>query len=477
MLLFRTLTACLLGCATSALLTGCNVPHDNAKLTPFSAESVGLKAQAVAAIAPEWWTALGDPQLDAIIADALNGSPSLEMAMARLRSAEAGLAVARAGRGPDVFVNGEETRQRLSGKYIIPPPYAGTGRWVGSLQTNLIWNLDLAGRQKALVDQARASHESARLSAAAARIALSGAVAQAYINFARADAQAKIADEFTTSRTEAVSLAQSRKRAQLASDTDVIAAEILLAEARQAKVRAEGARTLMIHALAALVGHGADFYARVTTPTITLATVLPVPNAIPADLLGRRADILAARARIESAEAGKRAARAAFYPDVNIRAFVGTSAIGLGSLFTDDAFTAGVGPAVHLPLFTGGRLYGNYRGAVATIDAEIAAYDDLVVRAVREAADALSSIDSKAADALEQHRVVAGLQATMHLDEVRVRAGLAARLDVLNAGERLLDGRQRQIDIEADGAIHRVQLLVALGGGFVPETSQFASAQ
>ena len=471
----------LLAGLVATLLSGCaSVPHVQPRVQTFTARSVGLDtASAATPGAGDWWKAFGDPQLDRIMADALAGNPSLDAAMARLRMAQASITASKAGLLPQVSADVQETRQRLSDKYIIPPPYAGTGRWVGTAQANLDWSLDLAGKQKALVSQARASTDAAALDVEAARVTLSGAVAQAYINLARASQQADIATRFVASREEQLSLANTRKRTDLSSDFDVRAAETLLAEARQAKVRADGDRALMVHALAALAGRGADYYAGIATPALALGDALPVPAALPADLLGRRPDILAARARIEAADANRKAAKAEFYPDLDIKAFVGSSAIGLGSLFTGGALTYGAGPALHLPIFEGGRLKAHYKGAVAGIDEAIANYDSLVLGAVRETADALSAIDTNAADAAEQDKVVSGLSETVRLDQVRVRTGLAARLDVLDAGDRLLAANQRRVDLAADGAAARVRLLVAVGGSFNPianSQNQIASA-
>jgi len=455
----------------ATLLAGCAaIPKDQPQVAPLAA--TGFTATDVAPVAADWWTALGDPQLDRIMADALTGSPTLAAALARLRAAEAGIAANRAGLLPHVGIDVDEERQRLSEKYIIPPPYGGSTQWVGTAQANLSWTLDFAGKQKALVDQARASARAAALDAAAARITLSGAVAQTYLNLARADAQARIAAAFVASREQSLALARSRIRNQLASDFDARAAETLVAEARQAQIRAEGDRQLMIHALAALAGKGADYYAGIRPPTLVLDRALPIPAALPADLLGRRADIQAAQARIDAANAGRRAARADFFPNVDLKAFVGVQALGLGALFTQGAVAYGGGPAIHLPIFEGGRLSANYRGATAQIDVAIADYNDLVVQAVKQAADALSAVQTSAADAAQQARALAALQDTVRLDTIRLRTGLGSRLDILASDDRLLQARQAQVNIAADGAVRRVQLLVALGGGFDTSPAQ-----
>ncbi|MHA3792809.1 efflux transporter outer membrane subunit [Sphingomonas sp. YL-JM2C] len=463
----------LLAGLVATLLSGCAaVPQVRPQVQAVSAATAGLDGGAALAPVGDWWHGFGDPQLDRIMAEALAGNPSLDVAMARLARAQAGIAANKAGLLPQVGVDASAIRQRLSEKYIIPPPYGGSNRWIGDAQAKLDWSLDLAGRQKALVAQAGASADAAALDVEAARVTLSGAVAQSYVDLARATEQARIARRFVASREEQLRLAATRKRTDLGSDFDLRAAETLLAEARQAEIRAEGARQLMVHALAALAGRGVDYHAAIADPTIRLDAALPVPDALPADLLGRRPDILAARARIEAAEAGRKVARADFYPDIDLKGFIGLQAIGLGALFTGGAATYGAGPALHLPIFEGGRLKANYKGAVAGIDEAVASYNGAVVGAVRETADALSAIATNAADAAEQHKVVAGLGETVRLDEVRLRTGLGARLDVLDAGDRLLAANQREVDLAADGAAARIRLLVAVGGSFDPHSRQ-----
>jgi len=455
----------------ATLLAGCSIPHDQPAFKPLSAASLGI-AQTTQAlpISAAWWTALSDPQLDRIMGDALSGNPSLDAAMARVREAEAGIETNKAGLRPQIDADASVERERLSGKYIVPPPYAGTGRWVSTAQGNLSWNLDIAGRQKALIAQAQSSAKAAALDVAAARITIAGALAQTYVNYARAVAQEAIANDVIASRRQSLALAQSRLRNQLTGDVDVEVAQTLLAQAEQAQIRAAGQRLLMVHALTALAGRGADYYTTIGGPVVRLDEAMAVPTIIPADLLARRPDILAAQARIEASQAGRQVAKADFYPNVDLHAFVGSSAIGLGSLFTGGAITGGGGPAIHLPIFEGGRLKARYKGAVAEIDASIAAYNQLVVQSVREAADALSAIDTSREDAQAQRRVLTGLTRTAQIDATRLRSGLGTRLDVLASGDRLLTARQAQTDIDADGLNHRIQLAIALGGGFSTST-------
>jgi NodT family efflux transporter outer membrane factor (OMF) lipoprotein len=431
--------------------------------------AIGLKGPDVV---PEidWWRNLNDPQLDRIMADALAGNPTLDVALARLRLASAGLDATNAGLLPQIAIDGEEDRSRLSGRYIIPPPYAGTERWLGSTQAGLSWTLDFAGKQRALINQASRSADATALDLAAARLALTGAVAQAYVGLTRCELQIRIAETFVGSRQESLALARVRSSNNLTSQFDIRAAETLVAEAQKSLDKAKGERALLTHALSALAGRGADAYTDIPAPTLSLDAALPLPASLPANLLDRRPDILAARARIDAANAGRKAAVADFYPSVDLRGLLGVSAIGLSSLLTSDALTYGAGPAVHVPVFEGGRVRAQFKAAATEVDTAKASYNAQALSAVQEAADALSSIESTAAQAADQRKILDGLADTVRLDEVRARSGLGTQLDILASGDRLLEARQTQADLDAEGLTRRIQLLVAVGGDFNLDT-------
>ncbi len=456
-----------LATATAMLaLAACAIPPNGPPPHLADAAQVGIADGPAAAIDAEWWRAFGDPQLDALVAQALAGNPSLAAATARVRLAQSEIRGARAGALPHVTIDAQEQYQRFSENYIIPPPFGGSTEWVGQAQANLSWNLDLFGRQAAIVAQARSSAEAATLDAAAARLMIATAVAQSYVDYVRADMLATIASDFVRTRADSLKFAQTRIRNGLASEFDARAAETLLAQARQVASRAAGDRELATHALAALVGRGADFYATLQPPQLDVTRSIALPAAIPADLLGRRPDIRAARARVEAANSGRRAARAAFFPNINLVALAGFQSRGLSNLLTSGSATYGGGPAISLPIFQGGRLSADFAGATARRDVTVADYDATVLRAVQEVADAISQLRTTEAEAADQRAVVAGLDATVQLDRIRLTTGLGSRLDVLSSGDRLLTARQAAVNIAAAGATARVRLFAALGGGF-----------
>jgi NodT family efflux transporter outer membrane factor (OMF) lipoprotein len=463
----RLLATLVLG---SALLGACvPVPHDQPALKPAEARDMGLTGAALAVpIAPDWWQGLGDPQLNRIMAEALAGNPGLAQTMARMALAQSAIAYTKAGLLPQVTAQASATEERFSNRSIYPAPLGGSWNSLNALEADLSWSLDLAGRQKALVGIAKDYAVGSALDVAAARVSLAGAVAQAYVDMARAEALTALSRDVVTARQKQLDLTQARVKAQLASDLDIAAAQTLLAEARQSQVRAEGQRIIAVHALAALAGRGTDYAATIQPAALRFDTALPVPDDLPMDLLARRADIASARIRVEMALGGVKAARAGFYPDVSIKAFAGSGSLGLSHLLSAGALTAGVGPAVHLPIFEGGALKAGYRASVTGVDIATAQYNEAVAKAVREAADALSTLDTNRADAQAQGQVVAGLTQTQRLDQIRLQSGLSTRFDTLSSAQRLLTARQAQTDLAADGLLARVKLIVALGGGFAP---------
>ncbi len=438
-------------------------PHGGRMLQPAG---VGLTGPAAPA-AGEWWRGWADAQFEALVEKALAGNPRLAEAIARATAAQAAAGAARGDALPRVTLDGEDQFQRFSNRFIYPPPYGGGHYWMGSVQSNLSWDLDFWGRQRALIEQARAGVEASALDAAAARLALTGALAEAYVGLDRAYALLDIAERTVAQRTRLLDLAHRRVVAGLDSRIEEKQAEGQLALARVSRQQAINERDNAVHAIAALTGQGADAYAAIARPRLDAEAVLPLPEALPADLLSRRPDILAARLRVDAGLAGQKAARAAFYPNVNLVAFAGFQAIGLSHLLSGGAGVYGAGPAVHLPLFDG-RLKPNYEGATAEIDIAIAGYNGAVISAVQQVADRLSGIQSLKLELADQARALDAAEQAFALAERRYGAGLSTYLAVLTAETQLLDARRGLAVLRAQQAAERVKLLVAVGGDFQP---------
>ena len=447
------------------LLAGCAAPATRQAVTSVQPAALGL-AGTTPAIAADWWRSFGDPQLDRLIGDTVAGNPTLDAALARVAQAQAVLSTRRADTGPGVTLDAQGQVTRLSGRYTIPPPFGGSTRFVGSGLANLNWNLDLFGRQRSAIRGARASAEAAALDLAAARLALTGSVVATYLDLVRAEAQAQIAERTIAARAGSLKLVEARIRNRLASQLDRQAAATLLAQAQQALVRARAGATLSRNALAALAGRGPDYASAIAPTALRLDAGLPLPGSVPADLIGRRADIAAAQARIAAAAAGKEVARRAYYPNVNLAALAGLQAVGLDNLLSLDAGTVGAGPALSLPLFDNGRRRAELEGASAALDLATADYNDRVIGAVREAADGIAQVTALTEDRARQREVLGGYRETGRLNAIRVSSGLSSRLDLIDNDIRTLAAEQSDADLAVDAAQARVRLALALGGGF-----------
>ena len=183
--------------------------------------------------------------------------------------AEAQVEVEHAGLLPQVNGSAQVNRAHIGSK-LLPPPIGGSSANLALAGGSLSWDLDLFGRQRAAVRQAGASADAARLDVAAARLMLSVSIAQTYVGLARAERLIEVADGFVATRQRALGFTQSRIKNQLASKFNLDQAQTLLAEAQQARTQAVQQRDVLVHALAALAGRGADFYPQIAKPTLAL---------------------------------------------------------------------------------------------------------------------------------------------------------------------------------------------------------------
>ena len=466
----------ILAAFTAALLlTACvDTPPTEPQVKEVAAASLGLGDAPGPSVTDGWWRSFNDPQIERLAVAMLQGNPTLAAAMARIRAAQSELSVNEAKDLPQVTLDGSEQRTLFSKDYIIPPPYGGSWRWYGQLTTNLTWDLDLWGKQAALIEKARDTAQAAAYDAAAARLALSGALAQSYINLMLAYQNGDIADATVAQREAILKLTEGKYQSGLENGSAVEQAKNLLAQAKIDKMRFAAQRDMDVHAIAALVGEGANAYGTIERPHPALDAVLPLPATLPADLLARRPDILAARARVAAAAKGREAAHAQFYPDISINALIGFQAIGLSNLISGDSFTTGLGPAIHLPIFDAGKIRADYAGATAGLDVAVADYNGAVIGAIRQTADAMTQVQSLTARRGEAQNALDSATRAFDLAQQRYRLGLANQLPMLTAEASVLAARQQMASLLADTTTQRVTLLLSAGGTFHDDQTNIA---
>jgi len=432
-----------------------------------TAELAGVaETTRVPTVADRWWTAFQDPQLDALIDEALERSPTLAEARARLASAEALATVARAARSAAGSLTASVERERLSAEGLYPPPYAGATLNLGQVGVDLSYELDLTGRTQARVAASEAMSVAVRHDLAVARLSLAAAVARAYLRLDRSHALEDTVRDSAARRREVLALTEQRVRAGLDTALEVEQARAALAAADSDLASIAEERALVANQLAALVGAGPGRGDALRRPALAAAPPPPVPAELPADLLGRRPDVAAERSRVLAAASNVRVAETEFYPNINLTASLGFQSIELGSLIGGATRTWDVGPALSLPLFDGGRLRGQLAARDADYQAAVARYNATVLDAFHDVADALASLRFLDREQAASGTAVAALERAYQLALVRYRAGLTNYLTVLIAEDRLLAQRRISVDLDARRADLAVVLYRALGGGF-----------
>jgi len=458
------LRACTLALALS--LVGCATPGpDHQPLVQTPAKVLGLGDTSTALVSTQWWQSFGDAELDQLITQALAGHPTLAVARARVARMLALADVNQSTRFPQVSVGADVTRQRYTANGLYPPPLAGNVYNSGTAQLGVAWAPDLFGQHTAEIASALNQTQAAQADAQAAAVSLAAQVCRAYITLARLVAQRHVAQQTLAQREKFSTLATERVKAGLDTQLELQQAEVALAQARGQAEMLDEQINLVRHQLAALTGQGVATYAALN-PDLTRLQLEDMPLTLGTDLLGRRADVVAARWRVEAAVQDVQAARTQFYPNINISAFAGVSAIGTGKLFESSSGQAGISPAIRLPLFDGGRLRAQLKGRQGDLDIAIASYNGVVLDAVKEASDAVSSSQSLQRQQQDEGKALASAQAAYDIHVARYSAGLINQLAVLNAESQWFAQRRSAIDLRARELDNRVALMKSLGGGW-----------
>jgi len=415
----------------------------------------------------DWWTAFGDPQLGALIDEALAGNPSLAAADARVREAIAQAGLAEAATEPSVGAGAQYSGIRIPSS-VAPAPLGGTYKGVILLTLNLKYDPDFWGGKRARWNAALGQARAAEVDAQAARLTLAGNIASAYIVLAQANAAHDVAVEEKTRASHLLDLSRQRAKAGLDSQLPLRQAESGVASAQLQAEAAQQQIDAARNALAALLGKGPDRGRDIAKPVLLQAPAPGVPTVVASELLGHRPDVVAARWRVEAARHGIRASKAAFYPSVNLAAMIGLASGGLSNLFNaDSAFVQG-GPAISLPIFDGGSLRNQLARSDAEYDLAVAGYNQSLVGALHEVADALQDARALDAQMASAETAASAARDAWQLAQARYHAGLGTQLDVLAAQQPLLQLEQQLAALHARRLAAAVDLDRALGGGLTP---------
>lgn len=462
------LTLALAGCASSGGLQPDGTPI-NASSLKAERSLARLNLSAAAWPAQDWWHALGDSQLDALIAEALHDNPGLGVADARARAAQAQAGSADAARAPSINAGGSVSGARIP--TTVLPADAGGGHFALAKYADVSfkWGIDLWGGKRAAWESALGASRAAEIDARAARIELSGNVARAYAQLGYAFTQQDLAKSEVERANQARKLTRQRVAAGIDNQISLKQSDGEVANAEQEAARADRAVDAARSSLSVLLGKGPDRGLQITRPQLLTPAQLAVPDNLPLDLLGHRADLVAARWRVEAAARDIKAAKTEFLPNISLGAMAGVIALGGGNPLTLPSRFYQVGPSISLPIFDGGRLRANLSGKDAQYDLAVAQYNQSLVGALNEVADDLSAAHAVQQQLDAQRRAQTAARQAWQLAEQRYQAGIGSYLEALVVRQQLLVANRGVAALEAQQVDLSVQLIEALGGGFQPQ--------
>jgi outer membrane protein, multidrug efflux system len=451
--------ACVVGCA------GLPPKAQPVKL-PTDAPLSDLAAEGGVWPDRDWWKRYRDPDLDKLVDRALEYSPTLATAHARLDTARQSVRLAGAESGAHVEAVGDASRQRLSDNGLFPPDLLGF-HWYNQYDLGLqaSYTFDWWGKQKASVEAAIDQAHAARADKTAAALMLASSVADTYFGWQADQSRLKLAREHEATIVREDSITSSRIRAEVDAADELNRTASSLAAVREQIAALEGSAKLRIVALAALVGRSsADLPGLTAKPLPAISN--GVPEDVKIDLIARRADLTASRWRVEAAEKNREGARAEFYPDISINALIGLQSRDLGKLLLYDSRVPDLGAAIHLPIFDAGRLKARYGASQAAIDAAVANYQDTLVSAARDVATQATARAQIAAQRAQRLIEVDAAERLKLSAAARVRQGVMDLRTELTATESWIDQRDALVQLDAAALSSDIGLQRALGGGY-----------
>lgn len=440
---------------------------DPLQLNAGAAIQAAAEGEAAQAAWPKeaWWRALNDPQLDRLLARALEGNPGLKASQARVRQAQALAGAAEASTLPRVDGSAVIDRERYSAHSTVPAPLAGNYATKNTVNLTASYDLDLWGRNRDALAAALHDAQMAAAEAQMVKLALETAIVHSYIQLANAWAMQDAVAASLQQRQQILELTRRRRDAGLASDIDVASIETTLPAGRREREQAAESVALLRNQLAALIGQGPGDGDAIARPMPVLTSAAVLPSALPAELVARRPDLAAQRWRVEAAARRIGVARADFYPNINLVAFAGFQALGFSRLLDAHSATRGVAPAVGLPIFEGGRLRGQLGSQNALYDMAVEQYNATLVQALAEVANAVTQARSVDQQQQLAEKALASASKAHALADRAFRAGMTDALSVLQARLTLLEEQRQMVQVQTRRLDSYAALMAALGGG------------
>ncbi|MEF4183577.1 multidrug resistance outer membrane protein MdtQ [Escherichia coli] len=396
----------------------------------------------------QWWLEYHDNQLTSLINNALQNAPDMQVAEQRIQLAEAQAKAIATQDGPQIDFSADMERQKMSAEGLMGPfalndPAAGTtGPWYtnGTFGLTAGWHLDIWGKNRAEV------------------------TARLYWEWQTQAALNTVLQQIEKEQNTIIATDRQLYQNGITSSVEGVETDINASKTRQQLNDVAGKMKIIEARLSALTNN--------QTKSLKLKPVaLPkvasqLPDELGYSLLARRADLQAAHWYVESSLSTIDAAKAAFYPDINLMAFLQQEALHLSDLFRHSAQQMGVTAGLTLPIFDSGRLNANLDIAKAESNLSIASYNKAVVEAVNDVARAASQVQTLAEKNQHQAQIESDALRVVGLAQARFNAGIIAGSRVSEARIPALRERANGLLLQGQWLDASIQLTGALGGGY-----------
>jgi NodT family efflux transporter outer membrane factor (OMF) lipoprotein len=412
-------------------------------------------------VSADWWQRFGSAELQALVDEALGGSPDLAIAVERVRQAEAQVRVAGASLFPQVDVaassSARATRDRSTNSSVRTEA-AGT-----SLSAS--YELDLWGRNAAGVRGAEASLRAAGFDRETARLTLIAGVANAYFEILSLRGRIANGRENVAIAERVLQVVSARARNGAVSPLDVARQEATVLSQRAALLPLEQQERQTLAALAILLGRVPEAF-EVQAHGLSELSVPSISPGLPAELLVRRPDLASAEAQLLTSNANLAAARAALLPSIQLTGSAGVASGALLGFLSGSSATAALAASVLQPIFDGGRLRGQVSLAESRERELVETYRKSILAAFADVESALAAATRLQQREALQVQIEARSRDALRLAEVRYREGADDLLSVLDAQRTLFDAQDQLAQVRLDRLDAAVALFKALGGGW-----------
>jgi NodT family efflux transporter outer membrane factor (OMF) lipoprotein len=458
----------LAGCASSE-----NIAPQSSLLNNQQLKLAQPKVSSLA-ISPQWWRSLNDPQLDHLMTMTLQNSPSLRQAAARVREAQSVAGEASAANGPYLDLNASTKHERVS-KNTIPSfltsyPEAPIYDNSNTLGLNLSYEFDWWGKYRNQVNAAKAQVDSARAEQAQAALTLTSSVASTYYQLQAKEAIQKVLQQEVDDNQHLADLRKAQYQAGVYSVDVPQQTQAQADSVQQQIIESQSQIDQLKHQLAALAGLGPDGLNTLRTVPLPAAEAIAPKGDLTIDLLGKRPDIAAQRALVESYSQRIAAAKKEFYPSLSISAFGGFNTTDFGgthpTLLKAASKAWNISPAISLPIFHAGALRAKLGEESALYDQSVESYNQTILSAIQQTADAMTIAKSSLAQLQQASSAVKSIEDVYRVADARYKAGIIGRDELLTGQTALLQQQQAQLNASSNLLQARISLIHALGGGY-----------